>query len=106
MVSYRAVLRAAGAGIAGVFIRTFFIQETVIMGLLEGVKVALGFVPAGLDAVLQVSDREGVYEVALTLECPMTFASRAPEKYKLRLEKIGLKLKAHFLPKCFKIMLN
>ena len=80
MVSYRAVPRAAGAGIAVVFDCTFFIQETVIMGLLEGVKVAQGIVPAGIDAVLKVSNFKGIDKVAFTLDSLMTLTSRTPGK--------------------------
>ena len=92
MVSYRAVLRTASAGIAGVFNLTFFIQETVIMGLLEGVIVALRIVPTGLDAVLEVSNFEGINEVAFTLDCLMTLASRTPGK---EIERFTAKKKAN-----------
>ena len=67
---------ATGAGIAGICLLTIFIQNTVIVGLFEGEPHALGNINAGRNAVLRVSNFEGINEVAYALECPMTFASR------------------------------
>jgi len=77
MISHGAVPRATGASSAVVLHIAVFVENAVVVGLLECVPHATFVVPAGLDAVLEVSDIEGVYEVALTLECPMTFAGRA-----------------------------
>ena len=48
------------------------------MGLFEGEPHALGNVAAGLKAVLEVLNFEGIDEDVLALECPMTFTGRAP----------------------------
>ena len=50
----------------------------MIVCLLEGVPLAVGIIVAGLDAVFQVSNFEGIDEVSFTLDCLMTLASRTP----------------------------
>ena len=76
MVSYRALPLATGAGITGHCVLTTLIENTVIVGLFEGEPHALGNVAAGLKAVLEVLNFEGINEDVLALECPMTFTGR------------------------------
>ena len=78
MVSYRALPLATGAGIAVIFFLAVFIQETMIVGLLKGVPLTLFLVLAGLDAVFDMSNSEGIDEVAFTLDGLVTLTSRAP----------------------------
>ena len=78
MVSYRARPLATGAGITGHCILTTFVENTVIVGLFKGEPHALGIVTAGLKAVLDMINFEGIDEDAFTLECPMTFTGRTP----------------------------
>ena len=79
MISYRAVPGATSASIAVIFHITILIENTVVVGLFEGVPHAYYIIRAGFDTVFDVRDCERVNEVALTLECPMAIASRAPD---------------------------
>ena len=79
MVSYRAQPLATGTGITIIFHITILVEHTVVVGLLEGVPHADVIVIAGLNAVFEICNFEGIDEDAFTLECPMTFTSRTPE---------------------------
>ena len=50
----------------------------MIVGLLEGVPLTLFLVPAGIDAVFEMSNFEGIDEVAFAFNGLMTLASRTP----------------------------
>ena len=76
MVSYRALPLATGAGFTFLLHLTTFVENTVIVGLFEGEPHALGNIAAGLEAVLEMINFEGIDENAFTLECPMTFTGR------------------------------
>ena len=78
MVSSRALPLASGTGFTFKLRLTTFVENTVIVGLFEGEPHALGNVAAGLKAVLEVLNFEGINEDVLALECPMTFTGRAP----------------------------
>ena len=76
MVSSRALPLASGTGFAFKLRLTTFVENAVIVGLFEGEPHALGNVAAGLEAVLEMINFEGIDENAFTLECPMTFTGR------------------------------
>ena len=92
----RAVLGTCGAAIAGfVMPIAVFVQDAVVMSLLEGVPsetknclemgalsmiclpVAIVILVAGNDALLYVGHDEGVHKVSLALVLLVTISSRA-----------------------------
>ena len=77
MVPCRALPLASGTGFTFKLRLTAFIENAVIVGLFEGEIHALGNVAAGLQAVLEVLNFEGIDEDVLAFECPMTFTGRA-----------------------------
>ena len=103
MVSSRALPLASGTGFAFKLRLTTFVENTVIVGLFEGEPHALGNVAAGLKAVLEVLNFEGINEDVLALECPMTFTGRTASIDSLEKKVLEKKTKVYELTGPFDI---